>query len=125
MKTKQLFLIVVALFTLSIASACGVGRTLRGSGDIITENREVSGFDRVSLSGFGEVTIEVGEKESLTVTTDDNIMPYVHTEVKNNTLILTASLMCSIRHPPAGQQSQLYNISSNFSPNLREIKPSL
>ena len=88
MKTKQLFLIVVALFTLSIASACGVGRTVRGSGDIITEERDVSGFDRVSLSGIGDVTIEVGDEESLTVITDDNIMPYVRTEVKNNTLIL-------------------------------------
>ena len=91
MKSNKLFLI--ALFTLMIASiACSatpfLDRTIEGSGDIITESREVSGFDRVNLSGFGQVTIEVGDKESLTVSTDDNIMPYVRTEVKNDTLTL-------------------------------------
>ena len=91
MKTNKLFLIAVVLFIFVTTMACGVaglGRTIRGSGDIITEDRDVSGFDRVSLSGFGEVTVEVGDEESLTVTTDDNIMPYVITKVRNNTLIL-------------------------------------
>ena len=91
MKTNKLFLITV-FFLLIISSACGVipdfGQTIEGSGNIITEERDVSGFDRVSLSGFGDVTIEQGDVESLTVSTDDNIMPYVQTEVKNDTLIL-------------------------------------
>jgi hypothetical protein len=89
MKTNKLFLI--AVFSLMVVtSACGVipGRRINGSGTIITEEREVSGFDRVLLSGFGDVTIEQGDEESLTVRTDDNIMPYVRTEVKNDTLIM-------------------------------------
>ncbi|MCP4139810.1 MAG: DUF2807 domain-containing protein [Chloroflexi bacterium] len=91
MKTNKLFLIAAVLFIFVMTMACGVtglGRTIQGSGDIITEDRDVSGFDRVSLSGFGEVNIEIGDEESLTVTTDDNIMPYVRTEVKNNTLVI-------------------------------------
>lgn len=87
MKTNKLFLIAAALFVLALTSACGV-RTVNGSGDIITEERDVSGFDRVSLVGFGDVIIEVGDEESLTITTDDNIMPYIHSEVRNNTLVL-------------------------------------
>ena len=91
MKTKQFLLIAVLLFVLGVTSACGtvgIGRTVYGSGNIVTEERNVSGFDRVALSGFGNVTIEVGDKESLTITTDDNIMPYVRSEVRNNTLVL-------------------------------------
>jgi hypothetical protein len=91
MKTKQFLLIVVVLFGLGLTSACGpvgIGRTINGSGNIITEERNVSGFDRVSLSGFGNVTVEVGDEESLMITTDDNIMPYVRSEVRNNTLVL-------------------------------------
>jgi hypothetical protein len=65
-----------------------LSRTIEGSGNIITEERDVSGFDRVTLAGFGEVNIAQGETESLTVSTDDNIMPYVRSEVRNNTLIL-------------------------------------
>jgi len=85
--------IIVAVFLLVfVSSACSAvpvfSSTIEGSGNIITEARDVSGFDRVTLSGFGEVTVEQGEAESLTVSTDDNIMPYVTTEVRNNTLIL-------------------------------------
>ena len=85
--------IIVAVFLLVfVSSACSAvpvfSSTIEGSGNIITEARDVSAFDRVTLSGFGEVTVEQGEAESLTVSTDDNIMPYVTTEVRNNTLIL-------------------------------------
>lgn len=86
MKTNDFFLLVV-FFLLVISSACS-SNTIEGSGNIISEARQVSGFDRVTLSGFGDVTIEQGDEESLTVSADDNIMPYVRTEVKNNTLIL-------------------------------------
>ena len=91
MKVNKLFLIGI-FFLLAFTSACsgvsGINPTIEGSGKIITEERNVSGFDRVTLAGFGEVTIEQGDKELLTVSTDDNIMPYVTTKVKNNTLIL-------------------------------------
>jgi hypothetical protein len=91
MKNKK-HILFAAIAVLLVSSACGVvpvlSRTIEGSGNIITEERNVSGFDRVTLAGFGEVSVEQGETESLTVSTDDNIMPYVRTEVRNNTLIL-------------------------------------
>lgn len=91
MKTNKLFLI--AVFTLLIvSSACSainfIDNRIEGSGNVITEDRDVSGFDRVTLAGFGKVTIEQGNEESLTVRTDDNIMPYIRTEVKGDTLVL-------------------------------------
>ncbi len=91
MKTKQLLLI--AVFTLLIvASACSaidvIDNRVEGSGNVIAEDRDVSGFDRVSLSGFGKVTLEQGDVESLTVRADDNILPYIETEVKGTTLVL-------------------------------------
>jgi hypothetical protein len=89
---NQKHILFAAIVVLLVSSACGVvpvlSRTIEGSGNIITEERNVSGFDRVTLAGFGEVSVEQGETESLTVSTDDNIMPYVRTEVRNNTLIL-------------------------------------
>jgi hypothetical protein len=89
---NQKYILFAAIAVLLVSSACGVmpvlSRTIEGSGNIITEERNVSGFDRVTLSGFGEVNIVQGATESLTVSTDDNIMPHVRTEVRNNTLIL-------------------------------------
>jgi hypothetical protein len=59
-----------------------------GSGKIVTEPRTVSGFSAVSLSGSGHLTIEQNGTEALTVTTDDNLLPYIKTEVRGNTLEL-------------------------------------
>jgi hypothetical protein len=67
--------------------ACGFG-VVRGSGDLVTESRSVNNFDRVDLSGSGEVVITQSGEESLTVETDDNIMQYVTTEVRDGTLYL-------------------------------------
>lgn len=80
-KTVGLLAVVVLL------SACGF-QIIRGSGDLVTEARNVSNFDRVSLSGSGEVIVTQSGTESLTVETDDNIIEYVTTKVRGGTLYL-------------------------------------
>lgn len=62
--------------------------SIGGSGKIITEPRTVAGFSRVSVSGSGQVTIEQTGTESLSITTDDNLLPYIRTEVRGDTLEL-------------------------------------
>lgn len=66
-----------------LLSAC-----ISGSGTLITESRDVNGFDQVTLEGSGEVILTQGDTESLTVETDDNLMQYVSTEVRDGTLYL-------------------------------------
>ncbi len=61
-------------------------RVVRGSGDVITEDRDVSGFDRVSLSFAGRMTITQGDEESLTIEAEDNVMELIETEVRNGKL---------------------------------------
>ena len=87
MKINRLFLIVV-FFVIFFSSACS-SDMLAGSGNIVTENRGVSDFERVILSGVGDLIIQEGEEESLALSTDDNLISHVRTEVKNNTLILS------------------------------------
>jgi hypothetical protein len=82
--TKFVGLLAVAVLLLS---ACSVTAT-RGSGNVVTEEREVSGFDGVALSGVGRVIISQGDDESLTIETDDNLMRHIETEVRNGTLEL-------------------------------------
>jgi hypothetical protein len=88
-KTFLLFLIMV--FTLSACTENGIqisgnNQKLDGSGKIITENRDVSGFDKVDLQSIGNLTIVQGTEESLTIKADDNLLPYITTEVFNGTL---------------------------------------
>jgi hypothetical protein len=86
------FLLFGLVFITLITGACStlprINNRIDGSGNLISEERNVSGFNRISLSGFGQVEITQGTTESLTVTTDDNIMPYIRTEVNGNTLVL-------------------------------------
>src|SRR5712671_8217893 len=70
-----------------LMNAC-IFDSIGGSGKIITEPRTVSGFSKVSLSGSGQVVIEQTGMESLTVTTDDNLLPYIKAEVHGDTLEL-------------------------------------
>lgn len=59
---------------------------LKGSGKVSTENREVSGFNKVSLSGIGDLEISQGSTESLSIEAEDNIIPKITTDVKDGTL---------------------------------------
>jgi hypothetical protein len=61
---------------------------IQGSGNVVTEDRPVSDFNRVSLTGVGEVIITQREEESLTVKADDNLMPYIKAKVENGTLLI-------------------------------------
>jgi hypothetical protein len=81
---KKLFYLPLIILALAL-SACSV---VRGSGDVITETRQVSGFDKVLLAGSGEVILTQGDEESLKVEAEDNLMPYLDTEVRNGTLVL-------------------------------------
>jgi hypothetical protein len=73
-------LLCVGLMAL-LVSSCTVG-----SRRVITENREVSGFDRVDFSTVGELTITQGERESLTIEAESNVMRRIKTEVRGDTL---------------------------------------
>ncbi len=87
MNKKTLKVVGLLAFATFLLTACST-RTVRGSGDLISETRAVSNFDRVNLNGSGEVIITQGEEESLVVETDDNIMEYVTTQVRGGTLEL-------------------------------------
>lgn len=77
------------LVTVIVVTACNTGlRVIRGSGNVVTEARQVSNFDSVELSGSGEVIVTQSGSESLTIETDDNVMEYIKAEVENGTLKL-------------------------------------
>lgn len=58
------------------------------SGKIVSENRPVRGFTKVQLDGLGDLTILIGDTESLVVEADENLQPRIITEVKGDTLII-------------------------------------
>jgi len=57
-----------------------------GSGKVISQTREVSGFDSIEVSFFAEVFISQGKTESVKVEAEDNVLPGLKTEVRGDTL---------------------------------------
>ncbi|MGE5223758.1 MAG: head GIN domain-containing protein [Omnitrophica WOR_2 bacterium] len=62
--------------------------TTRGSGNVISQERQVTNFHRVSLSGIGDLTITQGDTESLKIQAEDNLMPLIESDVRGDTLYL-------------------------------------
>lgn len=87
---RRLIFVVLALFFTSAACSVGFPRVTRGSGNIVTQSFDVTGFDQVQLDTVGAVYVEQGDSESLTVETDDNILPLLEVSVKDGKLILGA-----------------------------------
>ncbi|MCH8094331.1 MAG: DUF2807 domain-containing protein [Chloroflexi bacterium] len=88
-KTK-LEVLGLMLVVVLLTAACGGqnGPSVRGSGNLITESRAVGKFDRVDISPTGELIIIQSSRESLTIEADDNIMPFITSEVRGRTLYL-------------------------------------
>jgi len=57
-----------------------------GSGDVVTETRQVRDFKAVSISGGFEVEIRKGNSFKVSVEADDNIIKDIETTVENNQL---------------------------------------
>lgn len=92
MKTVGLKLIVVGLLLVAALSACGINlapqTVVSGSGKVISETRTVSGFDGVTITGIGTILIDQNGTESLTITTDDNLLQHITTEVRGGKLVI-------------------------------------
>jgi len=82
---KQFFLAMMLILSLVVLSACNF-TVANGSGKVISQDRQVSGFSRVSLSGIGQMIITQGNTESLTIDAEDNVLPMITTNVVGDTL---------------------------------------
>jgi hypothetical protein len=76
---------IVLIATVTMLVACSV---TTGSGNVVSESRNVSGFTKIDLSGAGEVTIDQNGTEALTIEAEDNLMSKVTSEVVDGTLRL-------------------------------------
>ncbi len=81
----KLFMYLAAI--LLLASGCNVLQPrVSGSGVAQTEFRQVAPFNEIKLAGIGTVNVVAGQQQSLEVTTDDNLLSRVETEVENGRL---------------------------------------
>jgi len=89
---RKMGYLLIAALALPLAG-CGMfcggfGTTITGSGKVISKSVDIAGVTAVSLRGIGHVLIEQTGTESLTLTADENLLPYLTAEVQGAELVL-------------------------------------
>ncbi len=81
-------LLAVALSGCDILEEAANAERVRGSGKVTQEQRNVSNFNEVTLAAVGELNIQQGDRESLSIEAEDNILPRIKTEVEGGRLAI-------------------------------------
>ena len=110
---KLLLLSFVSILTLS---SCNWHR-IHGNGSIKTESRDIPTFEAVTCDGSYEVQIDCQAKQSLSIETDENLLPLIKTEVHNKTLHIYTKgfLLPSNRIRIAASVQNIKDFTSNGS----------
>jgi hypothetical protein len=64
------------------------GDTSSETSGVVSEPRDVSGFDEVELRGVGNLSIQQADNESLTVEAEEDVLPKIRSEVENSRLTI-------------------------------------
>lgn len=71
---------------LSQISIGGSQQKITGSGKVVHENRVITDYTDVTLSGVGQVLLEQGDSEGIDIEAEDNLIQHLRVEVNNGKL---------------------------------------
>jgi len=84
MKTKLIsFILLIGL----VLTGCGFWG-VRGNGRMRDESRKVAEFNKIEAGGAFSIYVKVGQAPSLRISAEENLLGYIRTTVKGNTLII-------------------------------------
>jgi hypothetical protein len=89
-KTQSIFAVII-----SFAFACNA-QHVKGNKTVVTQARNVSAFTQLDISGVGDVTIKQGDREGVTITTDENLQSYIETVNEGSNLYVRTKEHASI-----------------------------
>ena len=92
-------LYLAALTIAAIFSSCynPFNKTVNGNGNIKTDERNVSGFTKIKCSGSYNVELTQGTATAVKIETDENILPYIETNVNGDELVIRTQDDVNIR----------------------------
>ena len=86
---KTIFVSLLAFGFAMLVTGCHHSRTsLRGSGNRKTENREVGSFKAIDSEGAFNFEVTCQKPVSFSIEADDNILPLIHSDVRDGVLYL-------------------------------------
>lgn len=85
---KIIFTTLILTLTMSANAQdwFGNSKRIKGNGKVVTVNRTTSDYDKVSVGGSFDVILIKGKEGKITIEGEENIIPYLETEVNRNTL---------------------------------------
>ena len=84
MKKSILLIVLVALSVTTVAHA--QWSKIKGNGKIVTEKRTTSEYDEINVTGFFDVELVSGKEGAIIIKAEENLLPYIKIEVKDNIL---------------------------------------
>jgi len=81
---------IIALILIAIIASCDnpPWGCVEGNGRIVTEERVIGEFDKIVSSGSFVVDVSLTRKTGIWVETDENLLPYIETNIQGNTLLM-------------------------------------
>jgi putative autotransporter adhesin-like protein len=83
---KIVALLVFVCLTATTVQAQWFNKRIRGNGNLTEVTRNVSNYDGVNVGGSFDVKLVSGKEGKITIKAEENLIPYLITEVKNNQL---------------------------------------
>lgn len=89
MKQLSSILILLLLAACSMVENPAAANLVRGSGNVVSEERPVDGpFTAIALNTSGDLTVVQGAERAIVVEADDNILPHLTARIQDRTLTL-------------------------------------
>ena len=90
MKKSIQLLITCALFLTTLANAqWRSNQKIKGNGNIISEKRTTTNYDKIAVSGFFDVQLVSGKEGDIIIKGEENLLPHIKIEVVNQELKIT------------------------------------
>src|SRR5690348_3065944 len=85
-------LVFLGLLIVTITTSCDFmfRKTIHGNGNLKSEERTVTNTDKIKSLGNFNVDIVQGSPSSLKIEADENLLPYIITENKDDKLVIRA-----------------------------------
>lgn len=81
---KILFLITI--FSISLITNAQNNKRIRGNGNVITVKRTTAEYDKIMVGGSFDVVLVKGKEGDITIEGEENIIPYLETEIDGDVL---------------------------------------
>jgi len=85
---KKSILVLVAVLFASTSFAQWGNKKVKGNGNVTTITRTTSDYDGIKCAGSYDYILVAGTEGNITIEGEENLLEYIITEVKDNTLIV-------------------------------------